>query len=336
MSCSRRMLSSLYGWKPTEFTDAGTVKMDETTLEGLKYPEVPLLIEYLTVEKRLGQLSEGKQAWFKAVKADGRVHGRVNQNGAVTGRMTHSSPNMAQVPSSTSLYGPECRALFGVPKGKLQVGADASGLELRCLAHFMGRWDGGAYSKVILDGDVHTTNQHAAGLESRNDAKTFIYAFLYGAGDAKIGSIVGKGAKRGAELKAQFLKGLPALDSLIKAIQQTVRKQGYLKGLDGRRVHVRSAHAALNTLLQGAGAIVMKKALVLLDERLQENGLIPGLNYEFVANVHDEYQLEVDEELAETVGAAATDAIFRAGQHYGFRCPLAGEFKVGNNWHDCH
>jgi len=332
--CDR--LKHLYGWTPTEFTDAGTPKMDETTLEGLKYPEAPLLTEYLTVEKRLGQLSEGKQAWFKAVQADGRIHGRVNQNGAVTGRMTHSSPNMAQVPSSGSLYGPECRALFGVPKGKKQVGADASGLELRCLAHFMGRWDHGAYAKVILDGDVHTTNQLAAGLLTRNEAKTFIYAFLYGAGDAKIGSIVGKGAKRGAELKAQFLKGLPALDALIKAIQQTVRKQGYLKGLDGRKVHVRSAHAALNTLLQGAGAIVMKKALVLLDERLQENGLIPGLHYEFVANVHDEFQMEVDEELAETVGAAATDAIFRAGQHYGFRCPLAGEFKVGNNWHDCH
>jgi DNA polymerase-1 len=332
--CDR--LKHLYGWTPTEFTDAGTPKMDETTLEGLKYAEAPLLTEYLTVEKRLGQLSEGKQAWFKAVKADGRIHGRVNQNGAVTGRMTHSSPNMAQVPSSGSLYGPECRGLFGVPKGKKQVGADASGLELRCLAHFMGRWDNGAYSKVILDGDVHTTNQLAAGLLSRNEAKTFIYAFLYGAGDGKIGSIVGKGAKRGAELKAQFLKGLPALAALIRAIQDTVRKQGYLKGLDGRRVHVRSAHAALNTLLQGAGAIVMKKALVLLDERLQEMGYIPGFNYEFVANVHDEFQLEVDEDIAEIVGATATDAIFRAGEHYGFRCPLAGEFKVGDNWHDCH
>lgn len=329
-------LKHLYNWKPREFTENGQPKIDETTLLGLKYPEAPLLIEYLTVEKRLGQLSEGKQAWFKAVKSDGRIHGRVTQNGAVTGRMTHSSPNMAQVPSSGSLYGPECRALFCVPKGKKQVGADASGLELRCLAHFMGRWDKGAYSKVILDGDVHTTNQLAAGLDTRNDAKTFIYAFLYGAGDAKIGSIVGKGAKRGAELKAQFLKGLPALAALIKAIQKAVNEKGYLTGLDGRRVHVRSAHAALNTLLQGAGAIVMKKALVLLDERLQENGLIPGIHYEFVANVHDEFQIEVDEDLAETVGHAATDAIYRAGEFYGFRCPLAGEFKVGNNWHDCH
>jgi len=329
-------LSHLYGWKPTEFTDQGTPKVDETTLAGLKYAEAPLLTEYLTVEKRLGQLSEGKQAWFKAVKADGRIHGRVSQNGAVTGRMTHSNPNMAQVPSSGSLYGPECRALFMVPKGKKLVGADASGLELRCLAHFMGRWDAGEYAKVILEGDVHTTNMVAAGLTNRNQAKTFIYAFLYGAGDAKIGSIVGKGAKRGAELKAQFLKGLPALAALIKAIKATVRAQGYLKGLDGRKLHVRSDHAALNTLLQGAGAIVMKKALVLLDKRLQEIGLVPGTDYEFVGNIHDEWQIEVSEEHAETVGAAATDAIFRAGEHFGFRCPLAGEYKVGNNWHDTH
>jgi DNA polymerase I-like protein with 3'-5' exonuclease and polymerase domains len=329
-------LTALYGWKPTEFTNDGKPKMDETTLEGLKYPEIPLLIEYLTVEKRLGQLSEGKQAWFKAVKADGRIHGRVNQNGAVTGRMTHSNPNMAQVPSSGSLYGPECRALFMVPKGKKLVGADASGLELRCLAHFMGRWDAGAYAKVILEGDVHTTNMLAAGLSDRNQAKTFIYAFLYGAGDAKIGSIVGGGAKRGAELKAQFLKGLPALAALIKAIQTACREKGYLKGLDGRKLHVRSPHAALNTLLQGAGAIVMKKALVLLDRRLQEMGLNPGTDYEFVGNIHDEWQIEVSEEHADAVGAAATDAIFRAGEHFGFRCPLAGEFKVGNNWHDTH
>lgn len=377
-------LTALYGWKPTEFTNDGKPKMDETTLEGLKYPEVPLLIEYLTVEKRLGQLSEGKQAWFKAVKADGRIHGRVNQNGAVTGRMTHSNPNMAQVPSSGSLYGPECRALFMVPKGKKLVGADASGLELRCLAHFMGRWDAGSYSKVILEGDVHSVNGAALfGLDAdtfvagrkdetllldaagahpgsgeylrglnpgarstakvkdyydslRNVAKTFIYAFLYGAGDAKIGSIVGGGAKRGAELKAKFLKGLPALASLIKAIQTACREKGYLKGLDGRKLHVRSPHAALNTLLQGAGAIVMKKALVLLDRRLQEMGLIPGTDYEFVGNIHDEWQIEVSEEHADAVGAAATDAIFRAGEHFGFRCPLAGEFKVGNNWHDTH
>jgi len=330
-------LTALYGWKPTQFTDSGKPKVDETTLEGLKYPEAALLTEYLMVEKRLGQLSEGKQAWFRVLKKHtGRIHGRVTQNGAVTGRMTHSNPNMAQVPSCDAPYGKECRALFTVPKGKLQVGADASGLELRNLAHFMARWDGGEYAKVILEGDIHTVNQHAAGLPTRSNAKTFIYAFLYGAGDEKIGSIVGKGRQAGAKLKRKFLDGLPALDKLLEGVKRAANQRGYLIGLDGRKLHVRSDHAALNTLLQSAGAVVMKKALVILDRRLQDLGLVPGVNYEFIANVHDEFQIEVDEDSAEVVGTAAVESIRAAGDHFGFRCPLDGEFKIGRNWAECH
>jgi hypothetical protein len=329
-------LTALYGWKPTQFTDGGKPKVDETVLEGLKFPEAELLNEYLMVEKRLGQLSEGKQAWLKAIKPDGRIHGRVTQNGAVTGRMTHSNPNVAQVPKVGTPYGAECRALFCVPKGKKQVGADASGLELRNLAHFMARWDNGEYARVILEGDIHSVNQCAAGLPTRDNAKTFIYAFLYGAGDLKIGSIIGKGKKAGAELKAKFLKGLPALDNLLTAVKVAASKRGYLLGLDGRKLHVRSDHAALNTLLQSAGAIVMKKALVILDRKLQEMGYVPGLNYEFVANVHDEFQIECDEDIAEIVGQTAVKSIRAAGEHYGFRCPLDGEYKVGDNWKECH
>jgi DNA polymerase I-like protein with 3'-5' exonuclease and polymerase domains len=329
-------LIATHKWKPTQFTDSGKPKVDETTLEGLPYPEIPLLVEYLTVEKRLGQLSEGKQAWFKVVKKDGRIHGRVTQNGAVTGRMTHSNPNVAQVPAVGAPYGAECRELFCVPPGKKQVGADASGLELRCLAHFMARWDSGAYAKVILEGDIHSVNQEAAGLPTRNNAKTFIYAFLYGAGDEKIGSIIGKGRTAGKALKEKFLKGLPALNSLLVAVKGKAGKHGYLLGLDGRKLHIRSDHAALNTLLQSAGAVVMKKGLVILDRDLQEQGFVPGVHYEFVANVHDEWQVECDEDIAEIVGKAATAAIRKAGDHFGFRCPLDGEYKVGDNWKDCH
>lgn len=329
-------LIAIHKWRPTQFTDSGKPKVDETTMEGLPYPEIPLLVEYLTVEKRLGQLSEGKQAWFKSVKKDGRIHGRVTQNGAVTGRMTHSSPNVAQVPSVGAPYGAECRELFCVPKGKKQVGADASGLELRCLAHFMARWDKGEYAHVILEGDIHSVNQAAAGLPTRNNAKTFIYAFLYGAGDEKIGSIIGKGKGAGKALKEKFLKGLPALNSLLVAVKTKAAKTGYLLGIDGRKLHIRSDHAALNTLLQSAGAVVMKKALVILDRDLLALGYVPGLHYEFVANVHDEWQVECDEEIAEIVGKTATDAIRKAGDHFGFRCPLDGEYKVGDNWKDCH
>lgn len=341
-------LKAKYRWKPTEFTDGGKPKIDEDVLERLSYPEVPLILEYMMVEKRIGQLSEGKQAWFKSVKEDGRIHGRVVQNGAVTGRMTHSSPNMAQVPSvkkakdGTLLsggaggFGAECRALFTVPPGKVLVGADASGLELRNLAHYMGRWDNGAYAKVILEGDIHTVNQTAAGLPTRDNAKTFIYAFLYGAGDEKIGSIVGKGRKAGGQLRERFLAGLPALGNLVDAVKHAAKERGYLIGLDGRILKVRSDHAALNTLLQSAGAIAMKKALVILDNRLQELGLVPGVHYEFVANVHDEWQIECDEDKGELVGQTAVWAINQAGIHYNFRCPLNGEYKIGKNWKETH
>ncbi len=329
-------LSALYGWRPVEFTEKGQVKIDEDVLAPLKYPIIPLLLEYFIVNKRLGQLAEGDEAWLKAVRKNGRIHGSVNQNAAVTGRMTHSKPNIAQVPKCGVPYGKECRALFTVPKGKRQVGADASGLELRCLAHFMARHDGGEYAKVILEGDIHSVNQAAAGLPTRDNAKTFIYAFLYGAGDAKLGSIVGKGRVVGAQLRAKFLKGLPALEKLVKGVKKRAGEVGYLIGLDGRKLHIRSDHAALNTLLQSAGALVMKKALVILDADLQSAGLVPGVHYEFLANIHDEWQIEVDEDKAEFAGKTAQAAIRKAGDYFGFRCPLDGEFKVGANWAETH
>lgn len=329
-------LSAMYGWEPQEFTEKGQPKIDEDVLGKLDYPIVPLLLEHFIVNKRLGQLAEGDEAWLKSVKKDGRIHGSVNQNAAVTGRMTHAKPNIAQVPKVGVPYGKECRSLFTVPKGKLLVGADASGLELRCLAHFMARYDNGEYAKVILEGDIHTVNQQAAGLPTRNDAKTFIYAFLYGAGDAKLGSIVGKGQAAGRNLRAKFLAGLPALEKLVTGVKKAASKRGYLTGLDGRRLHVRSEHAALNTLLQSAGALVMKKALVILDADLQAAGLVPGVNYEFVANVHDEWQIEVDADKAEFVGKTAQAAIRKAGDAFGFRCPLDGEYKIGANWAETH
>ncbi|HID9490137.1 DNA polymerase [Stenotrophomonas maltophilia] len=341
-------LTAMYGWQPQEFTEKGQPKIDEEVLGALKFPIIPLLLEHFIVNKRLGQLAEGDEAWLKAIKKDSRIHGSVNQNAAVTGRMTHSKPNIAQVPKvqhskekgilkgQEGGYGFECRSLFCVPTGKLQVGADASGLELRCLAHFMAKHDGGEYAKVILEGDIHSVNQSAAGLPTRDNAKTFIYAFLYGAGDAKLGSIVGKGRQAGAKLRSKFLAGLPALEKLVRGVKKRAAEKGYLIGLDGRKLHIRSDHAALNTLLQSAGALVMKKALVILDADLQAAGLVPGVHYEFLANVHDEWQIEVDEDKAEFVGKTAQAAIRKAGDYFGFRCPLDGEFKIGRNWAETH
>ncbi len=330
-------LKKLYNWKPKEFTPNGEPKIDDEVLETLDYPEAKLLAEYFMVNKRLGQLADGDKGWLRLVKPDSRIHGGVITNGAVTGRMTHTNPNIAQVPKASDKvpYGKQCRELFHVAPGYKQVGCDASGLELRCLAHYMARYDGGAYGKVILEGDIHTVNQVAAGLPTRDDAKRFIYAYLYGAGDEKIGEIIGKGKKEGRKLKKQFLEKTPALRQLKEAITTAIEKKGYLVGLDGRHLKIRSAHAALNTLLQSAGALVMKKALVILDTELQRQ-YIPGQDYEFCANIHDEWQIEVREELAATVGQMAADAIFKAGDYFKFRCPLAGEYKIGNNWMETH
>jgi DNA polymerase-1 len=330
-------LITLYGWKPADFTEGGKPMVDEVVLGKLSYPPCKQLTEYLLVQKRISQLNEGGQAWMKCEKK-GKIHGSINPNGAVTGRATHSYPNISQVPSSGSPYGPECRALFTVPDDWLLVGADASGLELRCLAHFMAKWDGGKYAEILLGGDIHTENQKAAGLSTRNQAKTFIYAFLYGAGDAKIGSITGGAASEGRKLKQKFLRSLPALGRLVEAVQGAA-KRGYLVGLDGRHIHVRSSHAALNTLLQGAGALICKKWLVLLEEHLQAAGLKHGWDgdYAFCAWSHDECQIACrTPEIASAVRKMAEDCVLKAGEYFSFRCPTAGESKVGKTWADTH
>jgi len=329
-------LIETYGWKPTEFGDNGKPTVDESVIGGLLYPEAKPLGEYLMLTKRIGQLAEGKEAWIKQER-NGRIHGRINTNGAVTGRCTHSKPNLGQVPAASKdvPYGHECRSLFHAPAPFVLVGADASGIELRNLAHFMARYDGGEYAKVILEGDIHTVNQKAAGLDTRNQAKTFIYAWLYGAGDEKLGSIIGKGKKDGAELKARFLKNLPALKRLKEDVAETARR-GYLLGLDKRVLPIRSSHAALNTLLQSAGALVMKKATCLLVENLTSSGLRWGTDWAICSHVHDEWQMESTPEHAETVGRTAVEAIRLAGEFFQFRIPLAGEYKIGRNWAETH
>ena len=314
-----------FGWKPDKFTDNGQPIVDEKVLENVTdIPEAQLIAEYLLVQKRIAQV----QSWVDAVEADGRVHGQVNAIGAVTGRMTHSSPNMAQVPAVYSPYGKQCRSCWVVPEGYKLVGVDASGLELRMLAHYMGDKE---YTNEILNGDIHSANQSAAGLASRDQAKTFIYAFLYGAGDAKIGSIVGGSSRVGRRLKDKFLENTPALAELRERVG-TAAARGFLRSLDGRRLWIRSEHAALNTLLQAAGAVVMKKALVIFSEFAQKW----GLTYRMVGNIHDEVQMEVLDKDAENAGYLMVESIKAAGVAFDMRCPLDGEYKIGLSWADTH
>ena len=314
-----------FGWKPDSFTEKGHVIVDEAILSKVKgIPEAQLIAEYLLVQKRIAQI----QSWLEATEEDGRVHGYVNTLGAVTGRMTHSSRNMSQVPASYSPYGKECRSCWTVPQGKKLVGADASGIELRMLAHYMNDKE---YTNEVINGDIHAANQKAAGLKTRNSSKAFIFAFLYGAGDAKIGSIVGGSKRTGAELKRIFLENTPSLRTLRERVEHA-SVRGYLKGLDGRKLIIRSSHASLNTLLQSAASVVMKKSLTLLDEYAK----IYNIDYKFVGNIHDEFQAEVREDQAEKFGWLAVECIKAAGIKLNLRCPLDGEYKVGKTWAETH
>jgi DNA polymerase-1 len=343
-------LKKLYGWEPTDYTPGGDAKIDDDILLALPYPPAKALSESFMLEKRLAMLSDGKQAWLVKQVA-GRIHGRVDPLGAITDRCTHSNPNVAQVPSVENAkgivpYGADCRALFLPEIGHVLIGCDADGLELRDLAHFM--QDGGRYAEAVDKGDkskgtdIHTMNQKAAGLPTRNNAKTFIYAFLYGAGDEKLGSIVAPTASAeeqrriGAALKKKFLAATPGLKALIKAVKAAAKAQGWVRGLDGRRVNVRHQHAALNSLLQNAGAVAMKLALVLLYDAILAEGFVWGTDFAFVANVHDEFQITGRPEVSERIAELAAWSIMEAGKQLNMNIPLRGTSAIGQSWKDTH
>lgn len=354
-----------YQWKPRKFTETGKPAIDEGVLAAMPWPEAALLSKFLIVGKTLGQLAEGDNACMKLARA-GRIHGSVFTNGAVTGRCTHSKPNIAQTPAVMVVkgedgkkvpalgleggFGWEFRSLYLPDEDQALVGWDASSLELRCLAHYLAKYDGGAFEKVLLEGDVHTANQKAAGFYLRDSAKTFIYAYLYGAGSEKIGKVqrqdcidAGKPFPKGTliangeALKQRFLKNFPALDRLKRAIKATLQERDYLVGLDGRHLHVRSEHAALNTLLQSAGALLMKKALVFQHQFLTtEKRYVLHKDFAFVANIHDEAQTSCRPDIAEVVGKSGPAALKKSGEFFNFRCRLDGEFKIGANWAETH
>lgn len=352
-------LKRKYDWHPTEFTETGLAKIDDEILGALPYPEAKVIAEYMMVQKRISQAAEGPQGWLRKAKA-GRIYGSVDTLGTRTRRMTHYGPNLAQVPANDAPYGEQCRALFTAEEGRVLVGCDADALELRVLAHFMARFDGGAYIKTVLEGkkedgtDMHTRNQKAIGLQFRPTAKTWFYAFIYGAGDLKLGSIVmsewdvekmnrfaarfpaGRARERkimqmGKRSRDKFMASLPALAKLVDKVKKA-SKRGWIKGLDGGRVVSASQHSALNTLCQSAGALIMKQALIVMFDDFAKQ----GLDVRPLLNVHDEVQLSVKEEDAHVVGTIAADSIRKAGEHFNFRCPLAGDFDIGKTWAETH
>lgn len=333
-------LQAKYGWEPTEHTDGGKAKVDDEVLSKLPYPEAQKLARSFLLDKRIGSLAEGSQAWLNVAR-NGRIHASYNPNGTPHGRASHSRPNISAVPRVSSEFGRDCRALFTVPPGWVLLGADQQGIQLRCLASDLSlAGDEGAYVEVVTKGDPHSSNQAAAGLPTRDKAKTFIYAFLFGAQPPLIGEIAGGGASLGKRLIKSFTERTPGLRKLVATVQAAATGRGWLKGIDGRKVPVKSAHSALNYRLASQEAVICKRWGCDWEDELLAQGLKHGWDgdFAFVSWSHDEYQVAVrdDPQLIETVKAAAVTTGRAAGQPYNFQCPTDVETKVGLNWAETH
>jgi DNA polymerase I len=338
-------------------TEKGNVKLDDDVLEvlGEKYAEAKLLAEYQLLNKRLGQIAEGKEAWLKHCQlyGDGRIHGSVVTNACISGRCSHKRPNMAQIPSVGHAYGSECRSLFYAPEGWVLVGADASGLELRALGAMLAHFDGGDYARLVSnpDRDVHFHNACLFGIHSadlpiekatRDLSKRLIYCILYGGGAKKTGSIVVPNESEhtqyeiGKKTIDTFYKNLPAIKQLKDLIDKRITERGYLIGIDGRKLQIRSRHSALNQLLQSTGAITVKKATTILYTDLTDKGLKWGKDFGFVAHIHDEVQALVKPDYVDLYKELAIDSFRKSGEYFNLKCPMTGESRVGQNWMETH
>jgi DNA polymerase I len=328
-------LITVLNWSPKSFTPTGQPEVNEKILNLLPYPEAKLISQYLMVQKRLGQLSDGDQAYLKLNK-QGKIYGKVITNGAVTGRCTHHSPNLAQCVSSSSEYGAEFRSLFYSPSDMVMCGLDFSGLELRCLGSYLHNYDNGNFTKTLLEDDIHTANQKATGLSSRAKAKTFIYAYLYSCGDKKLSEILDVTHQEAKRVRDRFNKSIPAIPILNEAVKNKFRNVGYLNGIDGRRLIPRAEFSSLNTLLQSCGALLVKQGTIIINEELHKAGFKWGEDYAMVLHIHDEMQFIVKKEKLEEFKTIAKSIFKKTQDFFNFKTPLDGEIKVGDNWSLTH
>jgi DNA polymerase I-like protein with 3'-5' exonuclease and polymerase domains len=363
-----------YNWKPQEFTKTGKPQVNDKVLASLPYQEAALVAQYKLANALVGKLVTAEGSYVNCTGPDGRIHGWIDHNGALTSRCTHSSPNLANIPTRTEMYA-EVRKLFVPTPGWTFVGADAKGLELRMQAHFLAYYDGGAYIKVVTAGDPHKNNQVALGLPTKDLAKTWVYAHNYGGGDPKLGAIIGfqddeagRAAIRrdpkcaemhmkrffkkygrkapwyygawaviGQESRGLYAKNITGFALLVEDVQERFRKHKALRLPDGRLVSPKGSHSALNTLFQGIGALAMKVATFLTEDYMEARGLRWGLDYHLVLHVHDEMQGEGrTEEIANELGLCMVQGIRDAGAMLKLACPLDAEYSTGSSWYDTH
>ena len=334
---------SKYGWTVSE-DNLSTLPEDAPA--GAK-----ALAEWLTLEGRRSSLVE----WLGQVKSDGRIHGTINNIGAWTGRCSHRDPNTANIASPfhgdaktlvqqvKKQYDVHLRACWTVPEGSWLVGADADGIQLRVLADYMWRHFGATeYAEAIMSGkkedgtDIHNVNRKALGVEhaTRDDAKTFIYSWLLGAGVAKTASILRVNERQAADARDRFERSIDGLYQLKNELIPYIWEQKYFKGYDGRKVVVPSKHKTLAGMLQNGETVLMKHALL----RWHEKARAEGIRFKMVGFIHDEYQVEVqgEKEEAERMGQLISDTLLETGQDLGFLIPTPGTYDVGKNWAETH
>ena len=339
-------LATFRGARFTKVTDTGKPKVDEATISEIRdtalsmgnqqlHDECEMFIRLLTLQKWLGQLSEGTNSWFNSIEGDGCIHHSCSL-ATQTGRNAHRGPNLGQVVSA-----PWARELFVPHPGHVMVGADLEGLELRCLGHYLSPFDDGNFASVVLNGDIHQQNADRVGV-TRKEVKTLTYAFIYGAGDAKLGHSLSpelSDAQKktlGGDLRRKFLDAIPGLEPLIDAVKIKVRSTGRLRALDSRPIFCRAEHAALNYLLQSAGAILSKRWVVIGQELIDEAGLTYNSDYTRCAYVHDEVQMSVLPSEAERMSQLLEQAAPLAGDYYNFRVPITASAAQGINWAATH
>ncbi len=329
------ILQTFHGWKPTQMSPTGKPIIDEVVLKETAAsggPSIALeFLKCLDITKSLGMISEGTNAWLKLNTNANRIHHHASV-ATSTHRCAHRNPNLAQCKNEK-----EFRKLFTATPGQLMVGADLAGIELRMLAHYLARFDGGRYADILLNGDIHQVNADAIGV-TRRQVKTISYAFIYGAGNAKIGFSYDsalsetQAKKKGKEIREAFVSAIDGLSELLEAVKKKVTQTGIILSIDGRPIKVDSPHKSLNFLLQSGAACVAKRWMVINDDAIKQLGLCASQ----LAFIHDELQFECAPEHADDLSTSLVFSAAEAGEYYNLRIPIEAEAKKGRDWSEVH
>jgi len=324
------VLTTHYGWKPSLKSSNGKPVIDEIVLKEIGTDIALRFLRCLELKKALGMISEGVNAWLKLCTTSSRIHHHCSV-ATNTFRCAHRKPNLAQVPA-----GEEFRKLFTASPGMVMCGADLSGIELRMLAHYLARYDGGRYADILLNGDIHQVNADKIGI-TRRDVKTVTYAFLYGAGDVKIGLSVdkqlstNKARAKGKQVRAAFIEAIDGLAELLQAVKKR-SSGGSVLAIDGRKIIVDSDHKALNYLLQCSAGVIAKRWMYIAHQTLKE----ADIRAHQLAFIHDELQFECDKEDIDDLKFTLENSAVRAGEYYNMRVQINAESKSGRDWSEVH